>query len=137
MRTTTLAILIGALALGGCLNKADSAKMDAASARVLSLMTAKQYDVMYDEGSPDLKASLPKQGFVGFMQGIDAAYGACQPPAKAMSINVKSENGSYFATQGYTRQCEKGQAQLQVTMVMRGGVAQLAGIQTGSPSSSN
>ena len=136
MRRTWIIGPAVALTLGGCLDKAGSAKVDAATARVFTLMKAQQYDVMYDEAAPELSTAHPgKAAFVAQMQAIDAAYGACEAPTKAMSLNVVSKSTGYFHTQGYNQRCAKGPREFQLTIVLRQGRAQLAGLHAGPPAS--
>ena len=137
MRTTTTAARTACLAilalglLAGCLNQGDTKKMDDATAQLFARMQAGQYDAIYADAAPELTGTTSKDGFVTLMQQMDAAYGACQAPVKAMNFNVNANTSGYFATQGYTAQCAKGPKQLQVTMVLRQGVARLAGIHFG------
>jgi hypothetical protein len=136
MARSKIAWLALALPLAACLNQADNQKIDAATQQVFAEMKAKDYDAMYDAAAPDLRAITSKAAWIAFMQGLDSSYGACQPPVKAMSIHVSATSSGYFSTQGYTAQCATGPMQLQVTIVLRQGVAKLAGLHVG-PESSN
>ena len=129
--TTTAALALAALTLAGCLNQGDSKKLDDATAQLFARMQAGQYDAIYADAAPELTGATSKDGFVAFMQQVDAAYGACQAPVKQMNFHVNATTNGYFSTQGYTAQCAKGPKQLQVTLVLRQGVARLAGIHVG------
>ena len=134
MRWTVLAL--GLLVLGGCLNKADTKKVDDAQARFWSEMAAKAYGQIWDEAAPDLKASASRDDLIAFMQRLDAAYGDCKPATKAFNIHVNANSNGYFTTQGYASQCAKGRLETQLTTVLRGGEAKVAGFHLAGPGSS-
>ena len=136
MNRSNLAFLALALVAAGCLNKADTAKVDAAESHFLGEVQAKQYGLIYDEAAPDLKDSVSRDDFVAMLQRIDAAHGDCKPAVKAFDIHVNANTNGYFTTQGYTSQCANGPLQFQLTTVLRKGVAQVAGYQAGAPAPS-
>ena len=123
-----MAGLAAALVLGGCLNQGDSKKVDDAAAQLFAQLKAKQYDAIYDAAAPELQKTTARGPFDTFLQQVDASYGACQTPVKAPDYHFNADSNGYFATQGYTVQCANGPMKLQVTIVLRQGVAKIAGI---------
>ena len=69
-----------ALALGACLNQADTQKLDAAQTQFFAQWQARQYGAIYDGAAPELTGATTKDAFVALMQRLDDRMGACQPP---------------------------------------------------------
>ncbi len=128
MRFAVAALAFAALA--GCLNSADQKKVDAVTQTFFSELRAKQYDAIYAAAAPELTSSITKENFEAYLANVDAAMGACQPPTKAPSISFNTTNGVYLQTQGWNAACANGVLYMKVTVVLRGGVAKLAGFQT-------
>jgi hypothetical protein len=124
----TFALLIpAALILGGCLNKTDIKAADDATTRFYQQVAAKQYDAIYDAAAPDLQSATHRDIFIGYMKRIDRKLGACQAAKPRMDFHINVTPAGAFRTQGYSRDCANGPLQEQVTMVIRKGVATLAG----------
>jgi len=128
MPRTRLAWLALALPLAACLNQADSQAMDAATQQVFAELKAKDYDAVYAAAAPELRASGSETAFVSLLDKMDDYYGACDAPVKALNFHVNATTNGYFSSQGYTVKCAKATMQLQVTMVLRQGVAKLVGL---------
>jgi hypothetical protein len=128
-RLACLAIL---LAMSGCLNGADSKVVDDAVNRVFSEIQAKQYDVVYDEASPEFQGSMPKAIFIGLMRRVDRKLGACPKPITPTTWRVNATTSGYFSARTYTTACANGQLTQSVTIVLRNGQAKLAGYYVGS-----
>jgi hypothetical protein len=130
-RTLTL-VISAALILGGCLNKTDTKAADDASARFYQQVAARQYEAIYDAAAPDLQSATSRDIFVGYMKRVDRKLGACQPAKARMDWHINVTSAGAFRTQGYSRACANGPLQEQVTLVIRGGVAKLAGYSANS-----
>ena len=126
-----------ALTVAGCMNAASTKAADDATNRFYQQVAAKEYQAIYDGAATELKNSTSASDFVAMMQRIDANMGACGPPKKRMDIHVNINNGVTFRTQGYTRACAKGPLDESVTIVLRGGQAQLSGYHLGSSAESS
>jgi hypothetical protein len=139
MARTKIAWLALALPLAACLNQADTQKMDAATQQVFAELRAKDYEAMYAAAAPDLRAATSEATFVSFLRQVDGYYGDCQAPVKSFNFHVNATTNGYFSTQGYTAVCAKARMQLQVTMVLRQGVAKLVGLNVSpeSPAAGN
>jgi outer membrane murein-binding lipoprotein Lpp len=122
-----------ALFLGGCLNQADAAKMDAAQTQFFAQMKAKQYEAIYDAAAPEFKAATTEDTFVGFMQRIDRKLGDCQPPVKQVSWHANATTEGYFMSQGYSSACANGKLDQTLTLALRNGVVQVEGYNANSP----
>jgi hypothetical protein len=118
-----------ALLTSGCLGSADTKKADDATTQFYQQMAAKQYQAIYDGSAPELKNSVTAADFVATMQHIDDAAGACQPPVKRLDIHTKANPDGFLRSQGYTQTCANGKLTETVTIVLRNGVAKLAGYQ--------
>jgi hypothetical protein len=118
-----------ALLTSGCLGQADSKKADDATARFYQELAARRYQAIYDEAAPDLRNTTSAADFIDFMQRIDAAMGACQPPVKRFDWHTNATTSGFFLNQGYNRTCAKGAIVENVTIVVRDGAAKLAGYQ--------
>jgi len=128
------ALWIGlALLTSGCLGQADSKKADDATARFYQLLAAKQYQTAYDEAALDLKNSTSAADFVAAMQRIDTNMGACQAPVKRLDIHTNASSAGFFRDQGYSRTCANGTLNETVTIVVRDGVAKVAGYRFAGP----
>ena len=128
------ALWIGlALLTSGCLGQADSKKADDATARFYQLLAAKQYQTAYDEAALDLKNATSAADFIAVMQRIDTNMGACQAPVKRMEIHTNASSAGFFRDQGYSRTCANGKLNETVTIVVRNGVAQVAGYRFAGP----
>jgi hypothetical protein len=128
LRLLTLAPV---LLVAGCLNQADTKKVDDATARFFQLAAAKDYPTIYDEAAPEMKNSISEADFAALMQRIDHNMGPCQPPVKRADIHVNAEGGAFFHDQGYTRMCANGRLNDDVDIVLRDGTAKLAGYHVG------
>jgi hypothetical protein len=126
-----------ALLLASCLNSADTKMADTATQVFYQQVAAKQYAAMYDGASTDLKNSISSDDFVAMMQRIDQNMGACGPPVKRMDVHTKVNGQGTFRDQGYTRKCANGDLEETITIVIRGGVAKLAGYHTGDQAPSD
>jgi hypothetical protein len=122
-----------ALLASGCMGQADAKKADDATARFYQLMAAKQYQTIYDEAAPDLKNTTAAADFIATMQRIDDNMGACQPPVKRLDIHTNASSAGFFRDQGYSQTCAKGVLSETVTVVVRNGVAQVAGYKFAGP----
>ena len=132
--TSKPALWIGlALLTSGCLGQADSKKADDATARFYQLLAAKQYQTAYDEAALDLKNSTSAADFIALMQRIDANMGPCQAPVKRMEIHTNASSAGFFRDQGYSRTCANGKLNETVTVVVRDGVAKVAGYRFAGP----
>jgi outer membrane murein-binding lipoprotein Lpp len=129
-RTVSIAT---ALLLGGCLNQADSAKMDAAETQFFAQAKAKQYEAIYDAAAPEFKAATTADTFVGMMQRIDRKLGDCQSPVKQLNWRANATTEGYFMTQGYASTCANGKLDQTLSLVMRNGVVQVEGYDAKSP----
>ena len=128
------ALWIGlALLASGCLGKADANKADEATARFYQQVADKQYQAIYDQAAPELRIASSADAFIGMMQRIDGALGACQPPVKRFYVRTNASPGVFFREQGYKRACANGELQESVTIVLRNGEAKLAGYNVQSP----
>ena len=131
------ALWIGlALLTSGCLGQADAKKADDATARFYQLVAAKQYQTVYDEAAVDLKNSTSAADFIAVMQRIDTNMGACQAPVKRLDIHTNATSAGFFRDQGYSRACANGTLNETVTIVVRDGVAKVAGYRFAGPPSS-
>lgn len=129
----TFALLVpAALVLGGCLNKTDTKAADEATTRFHQQVAARQYEAIYDAAAPDLRGATSRDIFIGYMTRIDRKLGACQPAKPRMDWHINVTSAGAFRTQGYSRVCANGPLQEQVTLVIRGGVAKLAGYSVNS-----
>src|SRR5579871_94533 len=126
-----------ALTLVGCMKAADTKKADDATAQFYQEVAAKQYQAIYDGAATDLRNTISSQDFVAMMQRIDANMGACGPPKKRLDIHINMNGQGVFRTQGYTRDCAHGPLNERVTIVLRGGAAQLAGYHFGADPSAS
>ena len=128
------ALWIGlALLTSGCLGQADSKKADDATARFYQLLAAKQYQTASDEAALDLKNSTSADDFIAVMQRIDTNMGPCQPPVKRLDIHTNATSAGFFRDQGYSRACANGKLNETVTVVVRDGVAKVAGYRFAGP----
>jgi hypothetical protein len=125
--------LLAVLLLGGCLNQADTTKMDDATNQFFAHARSKDFGPMYDAAAPELQSSMTRDTFIGMMQRVDRKMGACQPPVKSMNFRVNASTSGYFAEQGYTEACANGQLQVSLTTVLRDGQAKVAGFNFNSP----
>jgi hypothetical protein len=121
------------LALGGCLNGADSKKVDDATSRVFAQIQSKQFDVIYDEAAPEFQNSMSKDVFIGLMTRVGRKLGACPTPKQPIAWHVNTTTNGYFSTRNYVAACANGQLTQSVTIVLRNGQAKLAGYYVGSP----
>ncbi|HEX3916933.1 MAG TPA: hypothetical protein VHW60_06305 [Caulobacteraceae bacterium] len=119
--------------LAGCLNSADTAKVDAAEAQFFTQWQAKQYGPIYDGAAPELTGAVTKDAFVAMLQAVDERMGACQAPVKAADYHFNSDDKGYLATQGWSSTCANGKLDESVTIILRNGDAKLAGINFKSP----
>jgi hypothetical protein len=119
--------------LAGCLNSADTAKVDAAENQFFTQWQAKQYGPIYDGAAPELTGATSKDAFIAMMQAVDDRMGACQPPVKAADYHFNSDEKGYLATQGWSSTCANGKLDESVTIILRNGDAKLAGINFKSP----
>jgi hypothetical protein len=122
-----------ALLLGGCLNSADTAKVDATEAQFFTQWQAKQYGAIYDGAASDLTSAASKDDFIAMMTTLDQRMGACQPPVKAMDYKFNTDDKGYLGTQGWSATCANGKLDLTVSVILRDGVAKLDGIHFKSP----
>ncbi len=121
------------LLLGGCLNQADTKKMQAAEDQFFAEARAKQFGQIYDESAPEFQAAATKDVFVGFMQRIDRKLGDCQPPVKRMDWHANATTNGYFMAQGFTSTCANGKLQQTLSLVMRSGTVKVLGYNAASP----
>ena len=128
-----LTLCIGlALLTSGCLGSADTKKADDATTQFYQQVAAKQYQAIYDGAAPELKNSTSVADFIAVMQRIDDNMGACQPPVKRLDFHTKANPDGFLRDQGYTQTCANGKLTETVTIVLRNGVAKLAGYQFNS-----
>jgi hypothetical protein len=133
-----LGLCIGlALLTSGCLGSADTKKADDATTLFYQQMAAKQYQAIYDGSAPELKNTTSQADFIAVMQRIDDNMGACQPPVKRLDIHTKANPDGFLRSQGYTQTCANGKLNETVTIVLRNGVAKLAGYRFANPSESS
>jgi hypothetical protein len=133
-----IALGIGlALLTSGCLGSADTKKADDATTLFYQQMAAKQYQAIYDGSAPELKNSTSLADFIALMQRIDDNMGACQPPVKRLDFHTKANPDGFLRDQGYTQTCANGKLDETVTIILRSGVAKLAGYQFKSEDASN
>ena len=121
------------LLLGGCLNQADTKKMQAAEDQFFAEVRAKQFGQIYDESAPEFQAAATKDVFVGFMQRIDRKLGDCQPPVKRMDWHANATTNGYFMAQGFTSTCANGKLEQTLSLVMRNGTVKVFGYNAASP----
>ncbi len=132
------ALWIGlALLTSGCLGSADTKKADDATALFFQQMAAKQYQAIYDNAAPELRMATSLTDFMALMQRIDDNMGACQPPVKRLDIHTKANPDGFLREQGYTQTCAHGKLNETVTIVLRNGVAKLAGYRFATPPASS
>ena len=122
-----------ALALGACVNKADTKASDAAIAGFYRHVAAKDYGGAWDEAAPQFQAATARDLFIGMMQRIDRKLGACQPPAKQFDFHINVDSGGTTITQGYQRTCANGALAEKVTVLVAGGHAKIVGYDANSP----
>jgi hypothetical protein len=118
-----------AVLTSGCLGSADTKKADDATTQFYQQMAAKQYQAIYDASAPELKNTTSLADFIAVMQRIDDNMGACQPPVKRLDFHTKANPDGFLRDQGYTQTCANGKLDETVTIVLRNGVAKLAGYQ--------
>jgi hypothetical protein len=116
-----------ALLTSGCLGSADTKKADDATTLFYQQMAAKQYQAIYEGAAPELKTSVSEADFIGMMQHIDDVAGACQAPVKRLDIHTQANPGGFLRSQGYSQTCANGKLNETVTIILRNGVAKLAG----------
>ncbi len=129
--TLALFVPIGLL-LAGCVNKADSQAADARDRALFRAGRRQEYGLIYDNGAPDLKAATSRDIFIGYMTRIDRRLSVCQPAKPRMDWHINVTSAGAFRTQGYSRACANGALQEEVTIVIRNGVAKLAGYSANS-----
>jgi len=122
-----------ALALGACLNQADTQKLDAAQTQFFAQWQARQYGAIYDGAAPELTGATTKDAFVALMQRLDDRMGACQPPVKQLDYHFNADSKGAFASQGWASTCANGKLDETLTFVIRVGAAKLAGFDFNSP----
>jgi hypothetical protein len=122
-----------AVLTSGCLGSADTKKADDATTQFYQQMAAKQYQAIYDASAPELKNTTSLADFIAVMQRIDDNMGACQPPVKRLDFHTKANPDGFLRDQGYTQTCANGKLNETVTIVLRNGVAKLAGYQFATP----
>ena len=122
-----------ALLLAGCLNQADSGKLEAAQTQFFAQWQAKQYGAIYDGAAPELTGSMTRDAFVATMQQVDDKLGVCQPPVKQFDYHINATTSGSFASQGWASTCANGKLGETLTIVIRDGAAKLAGFNFKSP----
>jgi hypothetical protein len=128
----TLWIGLAALA-GGCSVAADTKLADRAESQFYDQVAAKQYLAIYQAAAPEFRSAMPQDTFIGMMNRIDRKMGACRPPVKLQDWHFNASPGGDLQTQGYSRACANGALNEHVTVVIRGGQAQIAGYYAANP----
>lgn len=130
-RAASIGLLL--VSLGGCLDQADSAKLAAAQTRFFAQWQARQYGAIYDGAAPDLTGTMTRDAFIAMMQTVDAKMGACQPPVKQFDYHFVANDKGAFASQGWSSTCASGKLDETLTIVLRDGVAKVAGFNFKNP----
>lgn len=126
-----------AMLTSGCLGGADAKKVDDAQQNFFKEKADHAYSQMFVEAAPELQKSTTSDQFVAIMQAFDETFGTCQPPKKKLDIHTNADSNGFVTTQGFTQDCEKATVDETVTVILRNGLAQLAGFEYhGTPKSS-
>jgi hypothetical protein len=120
-----------AMGLAGCSAVKQEATAEQAVTRFHKMLDAGQYEAIYDQSAPEMKAATSRAGFLRMMDGIHRKLGAVKA-SNRQGWNVNYLNGVGTVTLGYQTRFANGSGQEQ--FVYRTGASPaLVGYNVNSP----
>jgi len=130
----TAGMIIGlALMTSACNDTTTGPLADQATAQFYQDLAAKDYHALYGLTSPEFRQVSTESNFTGFLQRIDRKMGRCQAPVKTANWRVNYSTNGVFRDQGYSRACANGVLTENISIVVRGGQAQIVGYHADNP----